>query len=357
MSKIIFISSALQQPRHQKRIATLSSEFECEVVYFERDKYKINYNGLEFTAKSIGKVRDGKYLSRFFLLFKLFLYLIISKNKYVYCTSIDQALISFLSRKVVVMELGDIVQLDSNLPFYRFIDKFIIKRISGLVLTSPFYWSGYYKALNVIDENDCIIVENKLPEKMRKEIESYRENIKTNKFKEKICIGVIGSLSFREPLKRLVDLVSKRKNIEVHVFGDGVLDVFEGCEGCFIHGPFKNPDDLRSIYSKVDINYVVYDSFNNNVKIALPNKLYESIAFCRPIICANDVALADVVNEKEIGVSCSLDGIDSAINKICDNYDFYFEKIIALEEFEYLDLTKTELLSFVRERFEGVESV
>lgn len=357
MSKIIFISSALQQPRHQKRIATLSSEFDCEVVYFERDKYKVNYNGLELSARAIGKVRDGKYLSRVFLLFKLFLYLVGSKNKYVYCTSLDQALLSVFSRKKVIMELGDILQLNSKLPFYRIIDKYVVKNISGLVLTSPFYWSGYYKKVDVIDREDCLVIENKLPESMRDKIENYRNNLIIKNVIGKIRIGVIGSLAFREPLNKLAELASKRSDIEIHVFGDGALDIFKGNDRCFIHGPFKNPDDLEKIYKSIDVNFVVYDAVNRNVKIALPNKLYESIAFCKPIVCANEVALADIVNEKEIGVSCYLNDISSAINKVRDNYIFYSDKIMSLDESEYLDLTKTDLLSFVRTRFKGVENV
>lgn len=351
---MIFISSALQQPRHQKRIITLSSTFACEILYFERDKYKVNYKGLENSATCIGKMSDGKYLSRFGLFAKLYLLLIKNKRRYVYCTSLDQALISILAKKKVIMELGDVLQVSSKPSFYRPLDKWISKRLSGLVLTSPFYWSNYYKEINAIQSKDCLVIENKLPESLREEIIDFRNKVVIQELSDKIKIGVIGSLAFTEPLKILAELAEQRKDIEIHVFGDGALDIFEGRERCFVYGPFKNPDDLQDIYEKIDINYVVYDSEDNNVKIALPNKLYESIAFCKPVICASNVALADIVTEKGIGVSSDLDGINNAINEIHDNYVSYLKKILELGEAEYLDLTKTELLNFVKERFKDV---
>ena len=46
-----------------------------------------------------------------------------------------------------------------------------------------------------------------------------------------------------------------------------------------LHGKFKNPSDLSVIYNKIDLNVICYDTTSINVRIAEPNKLYESIFF------------------------------------------------------------------------------
>ena len=51
--------------------------------------------------------------------------------------------------------------------------------------------------------------------------------------------------------------------------------------------------------------YAVYDASNPNVKIALPNKLYESVYCEIPIIVAKGTYLAEIVNQWGVGVSVS----------------------------------------------------
>jgi len=75
----------------------------------------------------------------------------------------------------------------------------------------------------------------------------------------------------------------------------------------FYHGPFKNPDELLSIYSSIDICYVVYDSTDGNVKLAIPNKLYECLFFLTPMIVAKGTYLAERVKELQIGFEVDID--------------------------------------------------
>jgi hypothetical protein len=56
---------------------------------------------------------------------------------------------------------------------------------------------------------------------------------------------------------------------------------------------------------QLDINVVCYDAKEENVRIAEPNKLYESAFFCRPIIVSKGTFLEKRV--KELGVGFSLD--------------------------------------------------
>ncbi|WP_318503765.1 glycosyltransferase [Photobacterium leiognathi] len=67
-------------------------------------------------------------------------------------------------------------------------------------------------------------------------------------------------------------------------------------------GEFK-PSDLERIYSTVDFVYSVYDSLQPNVRMALPNKLYEAQLFRTPIIVSSNTYLSEIVNKEAIGFS------------------------------------------------------
>jgi glycosyltransferase involved in cell wall biosynthesis len=97
---------------------------------------------------------------------------------------------------------------------------------------------------------------------------------------------------------------------QYHFFGDGpdkqyAMDKLTQYNNIFFHGTFCSPQDLSSVYLLLDISVVCYDANNENVRIAEPNKLYESIFFCKPIIVSKDTFLEKRV--KELGVGFSLD--------------------------------------------------
>ncbi len=67
------------------------------------------------------------------------------------------------------------------------------------------------------------------------------------------------------------------------------------------NGAFKNPDDLERIYSENNINFVVYDNSQENERIAMPNKYYESGFFNIPIVCAENTYVGKRVLEEDMG--------------------------------------------------------
>lgn len=77
-----------------------------------------------------------------------------------------------------------------------------------------------------------------------------------------------------------------------------------------------------------DCIYSVYDADNPNVRIALPNKLYESI-FCElPIIVAKNTYLSELVEKYKVGLSVSHNSyyeLRNAIILLKDNMNLYNE--------------------------------
>lgn len=347
---IIFISSALQQPRHQRRIELLRQHFNVDILYFLRKKYLKNMASYANCSSLVGYISSKDYLSRIFLLIKLYFLLKKSDFNLVYCTSIDQAIISILASKKVILELGDLYQFKGVGFILSFFDKFVYKRLFFLVLTSPYFKTHYF------DKNQfknisfrTVIIENKLPLTLEKNISSFRSSKSFNDNNGKIRIGLVGMMVFDRPLKLLSNLLFSRNDIEVHAYGDGNLEIFTGNENFYYHGEFKNPDDLPFIYNSFDINYIVYDSLDENVKLALPNKLYESIAFTCPILCADDVFLGEFVESKGYGVSTKLDldSLSDSIDFLCSNYRFFKSSLYDASKSDYLDFDSYKIIDLI----------
>lgn len=348
MSSLIFISSALQQPRHQKRIDLLSKKYDLKIFYFFRDKYTDNYKNYTNNAIKIGDVKDGEYFSRIYLLLKLFFILIRSSVKNVYCTSPDQVLIALLARKKVFFEVGDLYQIDGRNKIYQILDKFILPRISGLILTSQYFYSGYFKKFHKFLKNKVLVVENKLVPNYESFVSDYRKNFYEKKQDKIFKFGLIGSLAFEKSLFKIRDFIVNNPEYQLHIYGDGLVDIFNDIPNCFYHGHFKSPEDLSLIYNNIDINIILYDYDNNNVKLALPNKLYESIAFLKPIICASGVALSEYVISNHIGIIVNDDDLEASAKKIINEYEFYIESLAKMPPSSYLCYEQEQILELLK---------
>lgn len=354
--RVIFISSALQQPRHQKRIDLLSSAYEVNVLYYERNKYQENYKHYVKNAKSLGVVKDGKYLSRILILIKLFWMLVTSKNKIVYCTSPEQMVIARLAGKKVFFEVGDLYQVDGKNRLFQIIDRIFIKGIKCLVLTSPYFYKSYFSRYSEL-EKKTVIVENKLPVAFGGEVDKFRAQYDFQEMTaNKVRLGVIGSLAFKNSLMAIRDLMKSKPDYELHVYGDGLYNIFDGLSNVFYHGRFKSPEDLSHIYSTIDINMIMYDYDNHNVKQALPNKLYESIAFVKPIICSSGVALSARVEESGYGVATNADvsSLTAAVEQIVKNYPKYTNSLLQANSDTYLCFEQKDILSFLQKEVDLV---
>ena len=98
-----------------------------------------------------------------------------------------------------------------------------------------------------------------------------------------------------------------------HSYIDPIVNIHKNV---FFHGPFRNPVDLPSIYENIDISIACYDTTSENVKIAEPNKLYESIYFETPLVVSSETFLARQVEKYDIGFCIDASNDDSISNFI-----------------------------------------
>jgi glycosyltransferase involved in cell wall biosynthesis len=172
-------------------------------------------------------------------------------------------------------------------------------------------------------------------------------------------LGVVGFLRYGDTTRRLLSaLEACKRNIELHVFGDGPeLGLYRNFaadkSNVFLHGPFRNPHDLARIYENIDLNLVLYDSRDVNVQWAIPNKLYESVFFGVPLLVSAGTELAQRVQQWGVGrsvdsssaetIGCFIDTVsfrDLAeqaskslaipASRLCDDSDGFCDRILAV---------------------------
>lgn len=179
----------------------------------------------------------------------------------------------------------------------------LLKKVTALVVTSERFYEMRYARF--IDKNHLVVWHN-FPD-----FELFR-NFKKTESNSTFRVGFVGSVRYQKQLRMLVDATEKLPNVMAVFSGSGkqselddLIDYCEGKDWVEITGPYKYEVEICDIYARLDCIYAVYDSKNENVKIALPNKLYEAIYCGIPIVVAKGTYLSELVEEWGVGLSVS----------------------------------------------------
>jgi len=309
---IVFIALQLSQPRCIKRIkAFYDAGFQIKVYGFDSGLYNESLKSLPFPVERIIR-RDKnqgklKKIESFITPIKQ----ILRENKgdcLFYLFGYEIASLAFLvGCKKYIYEEADVTAARTKNGFVRSLmlglDRRIIKRSYRTVLTSGGFVSYIFPNGAPLDK--FIMMPNKLStffdEQKKQEIKPSEIDTKHIKF------GFIGLIRYPNTIVRFARVIGREfPQHEFHFWGDVehedyIDDETRGYKNIFFHGRFKNPDDLMRIYEQTDISIVCYDTASGNVRIAEPNKIYESIFFETPIVVSTGTYLAERVNEIGIG--------------------------------------------------------
>lgn len=363
--RIVVISPNLAHPRYHRRVeALIAAGYQVTVYSFMRSYYNCNSFPPECELINLGQIKDGHYLERIPKLLNAARKIIIHEHRrkranLLYSFEFDSAILGLIAVKTtagIVYEVGDLRNLATNKSvlgrLLQFIENIILQHCSLVVNTSKAFLDFHFGVNHPGLIDKTLIIENKLPESYAKS--NARPILKPSCYPLKI--GYIGLLRYESTFNPLLNTIVKHKDrYSLHIFGDGPLRALaEQSAGqhdnIFYYGPFQNPEDLATIYNSIDVCYVVYDNNDINVRLALPNKLYESIFFSVPILVASETALFDNVKDWNVGwavdprendfldkfFNClSLDDLDfkkknaSMINQDCliENYANLHERI------------------------------
>lgn len=202
-------------------------------------------------------------------------------------------------------------------------EKSAFQNVDFLVVTSPKFYDMHYKDL--ISRDKMLFIPN-APD--AEPFKNYKKKTSGD-----FTVGFIGGIRYLHQMKMLVDAAEKVGCKVVFAGAGGTSNDYEEiqayCRGKdFVQftGRYDYNTQIADLYGMVDCVFAVYDADNPNVRIALPNKLYESILCELPIIVAKGTYLEELVKEWGVGVSVShTDGSElvEMLRRLKDDQAFY----------------------------------
>ena len=204
----------------------------------------------------------------------------------------------------------------------KFLERKCLKNINLLILTSEGYYNHYYK--NLIKENKVLVVPN-VPDP------KYFEQYRKKEYTGKKTIGFIGSIRYREERDLLLQ-VARKCNWNVLLAGSDLLGdtekLVDGMENVEYSGRYNYDTEIAYLYGKCNVIFSVYNAQGENEKIALPNKLYESILCELPIIVSQGTYVGELVKNWGVGISVNNrdeKSLESALKEL--ESENYYRKI------------------------------
>ena len=346
--KISIVIPTPKQPRFHKRIAEYSIENHISLFYFNRMGYN-SLNTIPNVDKSfnLGFIKSGgSYLKRIPKLFKLFKLLRVSESDIIYAFGLDLLLVSVFSKRKstnIWFELGDIRELKNKhletlfVYFYKLV---VFKNVDLISVTSQGSKDYLQKKYN-IHSKKIIIKENLLLKN-----DFIKKEVLTKELVKPFVVGILGYLRYDAIISFLEEYLKRDNNFVIHIYGQGEL--VEKIKEIIINtnikyfGEFKYPEGLIDIYKNIHFSYVLYDNEDLNVRLALPNKLYESIFFKTPILVSKNTYLCQKVkHEFQIGECFDPENQHELIDylnniSLLKNYNLFINNIEKINKKHYI---------------------
>ena len=316
--KILFLLGFLPNPRMNKRISVAKQVGKVSLVCWDRganmqlppdDSDIIIY----IIKETLGKSIVSRYISNIKLQKKAISILKRERPAIIHVQGLDMLGIAcrykhlYDNKVKIIYEVADLHTLivDKQHDIIHKLVQWYLKRkdrkccqvIDLLIVTSDYYYRVYFNAF--VDMKKYIYLPN-LPNL------DFFANYEKSTLSE-FTIGYIGIVRYKEQLIHLIN-ICKRDNISLLIAGyeQGENIVERECEGASSInwiGRFDYEKEAARLYEKCKVIYAVYDADMSNVRVALPNKLYESIYCELPIIVAKNTYLASLVEEWGVGIA------------------------------------------------------
>lgn len=323
VKKIVFLVPALSQPRCIKRVRSIHNmRYVCDVYGYKRGKYDINEYPKEINVNVINSVQDGNYFNKAIKVWKDLSRIVTTNKENVvafYAFGFFQAFVCAIKGVKYIYEISDVFYAYPHMAKFKWllkiIDKLLIRKSALTVMTS----GGFQEYFNMYN-NNILIIPNKVSESLLTIQRQPLCNLRPLRF------GFVGSIRY-ESIFRFAETIGEYyPNIYFDFYGSAVFDIKTRIDNLITqyhnvryHGVYKNPEDLERIYSNIDVVVACYDVNSENEQIAEPNKLYEALYFCRPIIVSDGIYLAKRVKELNCGFTInatSKDGIRKFIDQL-----------------------------------------
>lgn len=327
-TEILYILSHSPDNRYKKRFETLRQASQ-HVIYWnktgkeQKPTLPIGYESVDIKADQTNPLKRIPETLRFSkeVAKRIYKY----RPKVLYVGNLDMLHIAYKYKKThpevkVVYEVADLHRLivDKQRGFKALVRSVLRKReakdiqcIDILVLTSMKYYDVYYS--DIIEQEKTLFLPN-MP------ILSAFHNYDANKHPKEFTIGFFGWIRYLDQLDMLID-AAEETNIKLLFAGsDNSGSSFsQRCKNLdFVeyYGPYDYEKEIAALYERVDCVYSVYNADLFNVRVALPNKLYESVYCEKPIIVAKNTYLAEKVLELGAGFAVDHENVHDLVSVI-----------------------------------------
>lgn len=338
---VVFLISHFPDPRMNKRILISKNIADTALIFWDRKTVRI-WNVVHLDIENIKISVRADYTNPLKRIvptikfgFRAIKKLIKFNPKCLYITNIDMLIIasiySLFKKKnpQIIYEIADLNSLiaDKHTNILKKIikrilikiEKCLCRKINTLVVTSSRFYDMYY--------SEFIVKEKVLFLPNMPNLLLFKNYIK--KTNGDFTVGFIGAVRYKEQMKMLIKACYDC-NIKLLFAGAGLDNEIEKlcCKNNNIiyYGKYNYKSEISNLYSKVDCIYAVYNADLQNVKMALPNKLYESIICELPIIVAKKTFLSEIVENIGVGLSIShnsLDELKTSLSNLKNNRVYY----------------------------------
>lgn len=144
-------------------------------------------------------------------------------------------------------------------------------------------------------------------------------------------IAYVGMLSEDRFLREISEVISNRKDCELHIGGIGVMEHYfeetsKKTDKIIYYG--KMPyNEVLSLEHRCDIMTAIYDPRTPNHKYAAPNKFYEALMLKKPLIMMRDTGMDSYVEKYRFG-----EVIDGGAESFKEGFSRALDKLIAQKE-------------------------
>lgn len=317
--KIAFLLGFVPNPRFNKRINAVKSDFDVALICWAKsDSYTIgsmcegiSSRVLHIHADASDPLRRMRPYAAFAK--KAIAALRSEKPDVIHLQGLDMLLLAcwykrrFCKGVRIVYEIADLHRLlvDEQVGAKRRVfakcvalfERRCSRYVDKLVVTSELYYEACYSQFYAKDQT--LFIPNA---PSRKAFDGYAPKDHTRNF----TVGFIGGIRYPKEIRMLIS-AAKKANVRVFLAGEEVGDEIRSlCEHeshSDYFGKYDYDTQITELYSRCDVIYSVYPASMKNVRVALPNKLYESI-YCRlPLIVSKDTYLGELVEKWGVGVA------------------------------------------------------
>ena len=326
-------TSIVNDSRASKEILSLiDNGYDVTVLGWDRDNRvngEIIINGLKVEGKFFkfracyGESKRtiiGLFLLQFWLLFKL----IKDNRKYSLLHACDfdcgfiSNLVTILFNKKLVYDIYD-YYTDSR-PMPKKVEKIVSGLENGIINNADLtIICGEWRKDQIKNANPKkLMVIHNTPDIKYIKNDSI---IKSKSKKIKLCY--VGILQDSRLIMEVLDEIKGNSKYELHIGGFGkyetdIKNVSSKYDNIYYYGSLKY-EDVLTLERDSDILFATYDPSIKNHKYSAPNKVYEAMALCKPIIVCKNTGIDTMVVKNNLGISVKYDGKDfiKGLDQLC----------------------------------------